>query len=338
MLPEIIYTVSVSNKDHVMKKSKLPGVIYIAGYGRSGSTILDMLLGMHPTIFGAGEVTSIFDQWLQNGICSCKRSCKECVFWTEVIDCFHSILPGVTLEEASRITREVENVRNIWKLIFGLRTTQNKRYRNIWRAMMQALAEVSEAPIIVDSSKNTHPCAGRVIALSKLAQLDVKVIHLIRDPRAVMWSALRGSNKSLEAGKPARLWGGAFRTLLGWIAVNLNVHAMRISRGRTSVLTRYEDLMNNQIIELKRIARTFNLDMQPLLASVKAGCQLEPSHGVSGNRLRRQGAQRLREDEGWKSNLPSFARLVAMLSWPLAINYGYRVGSKPKQKPTLGPQ
>ena len=85
MLPEIIYTVSVSNKDHVMKKSKLPGVIYIAGYGRSGSTILDMLLGMHPTIFGAGEVTSIFDQWLQNGICSCKRSCKECVFWAAII-------------------------------------------------------------------------------------------------------------------------------------------------------------------------------------------------------------------------------------------------------------
>ena len=37
-----------------------PTVLYIAGYGRSGSTVLDMLLGTHPRIIGGGELTHLF--------------------------------------------------------------------------------------------------------------------------------------------------------------------------------------------------------------------------------------------------------------------------------------
>lgn len=45
-------------------------VFYIAGYGRSGSTVLDMLLGMHPAILGMGELTHVFEYWLGDETCS----------------------------------------------------------------------------------------------------------------------------------------------------------------------------------------------------------------------------------------------------------------------------
>ena len=38
-------------------------IIYIAGYGRSGSTILDISLGQHDDIMGMGEFTNIFIEW-----------------------------------------------------------------------------------------------------------------------------------------------------------------------------------------------------------------------------------------------------------------------------------
>ena len=40
-----------------------PTIIYIAGYGRSGSTVLDIMLGDHPRIFSGGELTYLFDDY-----------------------------------------------------------------------------------------------------------------------------------------------------------------------------------------------------------------------------------------------------------------------------------
>ena len=50
---------------------------------------------------------------------------------------------------------------------------------------------------------------------------------------------------------------------------------------------------------------------------------LDPGHGVAGNRLRRQGNLVLEHDEEWKDNLPTYARILAPLSWPVARWYGY---------------
>ena len=36
----------------------LEKIIYVAGYGRSGSTLLDMMLASHPAVFGAGEMST----------------------------------------------------------------------------------------------------------------------------------------------------------------------------------------------------------------------------------------------------------------------------------------
>ena len=50
-----------------VEKSEDPGILYIAGYGRSGSTLLDSLLNDHPSIFGGGEMMWLFQQAAENG-------------------------------------------------------------------------------------------------------------------------------------------------------------------------------------------------------------------------------------------------------------------------------
>lgn len=46
-------------------------IVYIAGTGRSGSTLLDMLLSSHPLAFGAGELSAVFVEWAEGGLCTC---------------------------------------------------------------------------------------------------------------------------------------------------------------------------------------------------------------------------------------------------------------------------
>ena len=61
-------------------------VLYIMGAGRSGSTLLDMVLGSHPDVRGAGELTNAArNGWLKNEDCSCGRPVNDCPFWTEVL-------------------------------------------------------------------------------------------------------------------------------------------------------------------------------------------------------------------------------------------------------------
>lgn len=60
-------------------------IIYIAGLGHSGSTILDMALGSHPNIIGLGEIYAVFNSknyknLFEKSTCSCGEKGKDCSF------------------------------------------------------------------------------------------------------------------------------------------------------------------------------------------------------------------------------------------------------------------
>jgi hypothetical protein len=301
----------------------LPSVLYIAGYGRSGSTILDMMLGLHQDVFGAGELAHIFLEQLENHECSCGRLYGQCAFWHEVRSSFMCALPGVSLDQAARITRSMEGSVKGFQLLRGLTPPPSRQYADIWRAMLGAIGRVAASSVVVDSSKSTRLTAGRALALAELCRVQVKAIHLVRDPRAVVWSALRGSNRKLEAGEPARIRGGICRILLSWILTNLCVEILSMTNRIPILRIRYEDLVSNPVGELGRISGAFALDLAAPISVPYPHRPLQPGHGVAGNRLRRNGIQHLHMDDEWKSELPSYAMALSSLSWPLANRYGY---------------
>ena len=62
-------------------------VLYIGGWGRSGSTLAERLLGEMPEIVGAGEVTHLWQRGLiDNELCACGTPFRDCPFWTAVGD------------------------------------------------------------------------------------------------------------------------------------------------------------------------------------------------------------------------------------------------------------
>ena len=62
-------------------------VLYLMGMGRSGSTLLDILVGSHPDAVGTGELASLVGAgWSHAERCACGLPASECPFWSVVRD------------------------------------------------------------------------------------------------------------------------------------------------------------------------------------------------------------------------------------------------------------
>lgn len=137
-------------------------IIYIAGNGHSGSTLLDLILGSSAEAISVGELR----QWnnyvegrssakhqISNYVeCTCGETFYNCPFW-------------------SKITKEIVLPRDRLKLL-------------------KRVAEVSGKNIIVDSSKNIDGML-ETIDLYKKGDIDLQVIYLIRHFNGMVYSHQR---------------------------------------------------------------------------------------------------------------------------------------------------
>jgi hypothetical protein len=59
----------------------LAKLVYIGGYGRSGSTLLEYLLTTHPAVVACGEVERHLRSFGKKKVCTCGRRAKRCPVW-----------------------------------------------------------------------------------------------------------------------------------------------------------------------------------------------------------------------------------------------------------------
>ena len=60
-------------------------VVYIMGYGRSGSTVLDTVLGNVDGVESVGELANVARSgWRGEEPCACGRLARDCSFWSSV--------------------------------------------------------------------------------------------------------------------------------------------------------------------------------------------------------------------------------------------------------------
>ncbi len=276
-------------------------LIYIAGYGRSGSTLLDALLGNHPRIFGAGELSWLFSRNLDDSPCCCGAPLVECPFWRAVLAEVFDALPDLDCRAAAEITRQAESL--------PTRRRDLATYAALWKTTLRAIARLSGRPLIVDSSKSSRLAHHRMSLLRQQADVPLKVVHLVRDPRAVMWSTCRGSNRRLQRGDARPLWGGTLRTLLSWTCANV---AVEWTQGRSDaddyMRLRYEDLVQSPQSSLGLLEHFLGIDAGQLTDVLSGGDSLQPGHGVGGNRMRHSGPIVLRFDDQWRTKLPHLPR------------------------------
>jgi hypothetical protein len=298
-------------------------VVYIAGYGRSGSTILDIVLGNHPKVASLGEVGEFWGTYhATSSHCSCNRSYQGCAFWSQVGS---KAFPGSSAETFASyraIARRLEGWRGLLHLLGKHKARAEKQiYARITKTLFSTVCGVSGKNILVDSSKTAYAFSWRALALQRLCGLDVRLVHLVRDGRGVIASSLVGSNRKLLQGLNARVAHAPYRALFGWVAANFFAMILRLLFPRSSYhLMRYEALITDPETELARLGRFLGLDLNLLADCIIREKEFGVGHLMAGNRLARAGKVRV---QGRPSPFKGLTRkhllAYALCSWPVRV-------------------
>jgi hypothetical protein len=308
-----------------------PRILYIGGWGRSGSTLLARMLAQVPGLITVGEVR---DVWLrgciEDRLCGCGARFHDCEFWTEVGRLAFGGWSGVDPSQMLRLRNEVDRPWTMpglpWPGFLSGLDREADRYVDALGRMYRAIRDVSGNSVIVDSSK--IPSYG--LLLTRIPEADVRVVHLVRDSRGVIFSWQKHVRKpDRPADSDEMLRYGVLSASGRYVLYNLLTEGLRRT-GAPYLMLRYEDLVASPIEALRRILRGVDdAGREAPLPFVRNGSvTLRPSHTVDGNPMRfARGPVKLSLDDEWRTRLGRGDRvLVSMLTSPLLVRYGYLRG------------
>ena len=281
--------------------------IYVMGAGRSGTTLLSIMLGAHPATGVRGELLQFAEYWRRNLECSCGKPVRECRHWLDA----GQGLPGDDVESAVEYDRVISESERHWRVAQYLLAprTAAKAYVEALRRLFLALGR---SGMVIDASKYV----ARALVLDKIADFRVGYVYIVRDARGVLHSF----------SKPVQRPKSAMAAALYYVLVNgvAQLAVWTRLRGR-AIKVRYEDLVAEPARELERIGRFLGLDMSGVIASIAAGEPLDIGHMVSGNRIRTNGVIKIGLDDEWRS-LSMTRRIGYYLAClPIQIINRYRI-------------
>lgn len=274
--------------------------VYILSAGRSGSTLLNMLLGSHPEALAVGELTHLPKNLALNTECSCGEAVRNCGVWRPVAERMGAIADPYHMDlgfiSASRVIDHKKLTRAYriqWKLHRALMyvawhsrlPVKSPRFLSTIEttlALYDTLREVTGARVIVDASKDYL----KGIGIYKAS--NAKVILLTRDGRASFYSRLKSGfsrQRSLAA------WRNYYENALPLIEKH-------ISDGRM-VQLRYEDLAADPARELARLCSFIGIEYHASMLDFRNVVH----HVVNGNRMRTGSVSRIQPDLAWRAEL-----------------------------------
>lgn len=303
-------------------------VLFTIGKGRSGSTLFGNLLGAVDGMFNGGELRRLWEWGLTHGyLCGCGAPVPECPFWREVLTRLEKTGPVPEPKDASELTRRVTSWRNVHTLM-GRHRRSLRRWPGAqdWTALMrrlyEAIADVTGASVVVDTTKvPVNPAL-----LGPLVGIDVYVVQLVRDPRAVTysWKRRKPWTDREEGGEMPRY--GAAYTGGGWLLRNGTSELVRrrLPRERSMTL-RYEDLMTAPRPSTDGVLELVGMAGATTPFTDDRTVELPMNHAVAGNpdRVGRREVT-LREDVEWRDRIgPRDVLVTTALTAPLLRRYGY---------------
>jgi hypothetical protein len=261
-------------------------LLYIAGYGRSGSTLLGRLLAQNADVLSLGEVVYTGSHIGKAGtICGCGRPMTECPVWA-----------GVPVSIAAKAGKVAD--------------------RRTHLAMLEAILSAVPHRVVVDVSKTARSNALRPFYLASHLTVPVTVVHLVRDPRAVLWSVLRERLRRTPHIGMRQQMVLALRISVAWWIANLAADLFGLLRRRQNVRVDYETALRHGLPAA----------LQPLLGDLPLegkdlASRTDNNHSVAGNAMPQAATVRL--DEEWRRALrPGVGLAILVLCLPLLLRYG----------------
>jgi len=261
----------------------MKGIIYILGGGRSGSTLLDIMLGNADGAFSCGELRRLpFHGGHPRAFPPGSPGDR---FWRDVESRLQDRMGTVNWHALDRLSHSVE-YHTRFLAPWRTRQTNMKPYGEYANALFEVLFEVTGADWLIDSSK--YP--GRLLSLLSVTHVPLYVIWLVRHPVAVVHSfSRRGIEQPPKGFLAANLYYGLNSVLcrLAW---------KRVPPDRR-IRIRYEDLVREPVPILERVGKIVPIDLTVPIDRARQGAPFQVGCLVDGNRMRLASEITVKEPE-----------------------------------------
>jgi hypothetical protein len=216
-------------------------IIAISGSGRSGSTLLSLLLSQDSRVFNLGQLRDLWRAFEIDAPCSCGQPLHHCAVYGRTVVDSAAMRSGCRafFKDAAR-SADWSDARVRARL-----RQRHEAFLHGLHAVLVKIAAETAARHLVDSSKSPE----MALAFSLLPDVDLYLLNLVRDPRAVAcsWHRKKGSRKkgSLKALiRNARDWTSRQRRLERW----------KPALGAGFLALRYEDMAGSPVDAVKIVA------------------------------------------------------------------------------------
>jgi len=278
-----------------MKKVK---VIYIIGSWRSGSTLLDRVLGSANNSFNVGELMGLEDYVLERDLISTGKkvfidntgnTLRKSPFWSDVVreieennyDMYNRYLKIPKKDYIKIIFNQAFRVKKF---------DDDKIFESILKKAKKVKGENVE--YIIDSSKSLK----RLASLKESNKIDLSVIHLIRDAR--------GNINSYE--KSGNNWFFAFKK---WVIYNFLVskYLNKNFKKEKTIRLSYDLFAQNPQKYIEKLNLKFDLliDQNNYIDTINNSNY----YGFCGNKMGKNKISSIKYDRGWENRMSMCKRI-----------------------------
>lgn len=299
-------------------------VLYVLGRGRSGSTIFGNVLGELEGFFCGGEIRFLWDPVVvRSSSCGCGSVVFECPVWSNVL----ARLTDVDVAEVARWQHEIVKEHNTVRLLRhrrGRAWHALESYAGVMRRLYDALAAVTGARVIVDTSKRPSYAAF----LGTLDEFDPCYVHLVREPHASAYSWRSRKYASAQGDREVRR-RSALGSTVRWDLLNLGSEAvLRRAGAARSLRVRYEDFVAapRSTVDAARALVGERSGRSPFLDEHTVA--LGVNHTIAGNPSRFSTGTLVLEDRSeWRERQSRLDRwITTAVAFPFLHRYGYGAG------------
>lgn len=272
---------------------------YLAGSNHTGSTLLALLMDMHPQIASVGETSPNRGYAPGRGHCSCREWIRDCAFWKRVFE-------AVTRQGIELNAHNWSNDYRYRNIVLHRMLSRFSHNRYLRRAQLaasdllpfhrgrtsridranvlfaRAVLEATDAQVLFDTSKYS----ARLYHLLRIPELDMRVIRLVRDVRGFAGSEKKRGRSAEHA---AHVWIRQQQVIED---ITRNLPPDRV------LLVRYEDVCANPIHWLRQLHSFLGVDPMDTPLTVRPR-----ERHVLGNPVRRSESITVRAPEDWNARL-----------------------------------
>jgi len=293
------------------KDNKKIPIIMLVGEGHSGSTLLDLIMDSHSQVVGVGELSHYSKHFNSGELCSCGKQIKDCEFWQKVFE-------GIDTSKLPLIYRKKLDFFLNKNEYFYYRDFEKKldteKYVHMIELVYKNILQVSGKKIVFDSSKNYD----RAEALIKFNQnLDIILLHLVRDGRGVAYSNIKLGRNGYEFMKK-------------WMISNLKIELVKKrNKNIRNIFISYEDFVKNPERVLKYILNQFDLSFENKMLNF--GNVIHHQPGGNFNLRIKAKTDEIKLDQKWKEKMSMKDKIIfnILFGW---LNLFYKMKLKVYKK------